>query len=409
MATAEQLNCRHRGAKLPTETANTCEGKKQVEGVYACDLHEKCTLTHLQLRHPNGAFYATCDRCWDRSPVIVGGERIGHKPPPYPVAIVPVVHPQSEGPPIIEQPLVEQQQVIHSPRPQPSQAERNPPTKKLTVGMAFYEKSTEVTFTLMALRLMHPFLMSDDVEIVCIDNKPDSAEGKTIAGHVRTWIPNGKYVPFPFPVGTSAPRDHLFQIAEGEIVICMDAHVMLQPGAIQGLMQFMEDNPKNRDLIHGPMLSDGLSVMATHFDPIWRSEMYGVWGNDERGINSNRPPFEIPMCGLGMFACRRDAWPGFPPYLAGFGGEEGMIHEKFRKVGGRVLCLPLFRWWHYFGRPYGVPYPLTRENKVRNYLIWAKHLGISPEGIFDHFVPIMGEAGMVRLVDEVKRWEVPGA
>ena len=403
MATAEQLSCRHRGAKLSAETANTCEGKKQVEGVYACDLHEKCTLTHLQLRHPNGAFYATCDRCWDRSPVMAGEEQqvqqpLVHSPRPLQPPVNPVA--VLAGPQSIVQPQPNQQPV--------ARAERNPPTKKLTVGMAFYEKSTEVTFTLMALRLMHPFLMSGDVEIICIDNKPDSAEGKTIAGHVRAWIPNGKYVPFPFPVGTSAPRDHLFQIAEGEIVICMDAHVMLQPGAIQGLMQFMEDNPKNRDLIHGPMLSDGLSVMATHFDPIWRSEMYGVWGNDERGINPNRPPFEIPMCGLGVFACRRDAWPGFPPYLAGFGGEEGMIHEKFRKVGGRTLCLPLFRWWHYFGRPYGVPYPLTRENKVRNYLIWAKHLDISPEGIFDHFLPIMGKAGLGRLVDEVQRWEVPG-
>lgn len=40
------------------------------------------------------------------------------------------------------------------------------------------------------------------------------------------------------------------------------------------------------------------------------------------------------MQGLGIFACRRDVWPGFNPRLRGFGGEEGYIHEKFRRAGG---------------------------------------------------------------------------
>ena len=68
--------------------------------------------------------------------------------------------------------------------------------------------------------------------------------------------------------------------------------------------------------------------------------MFGQWSTDERGADPDAPPFEITMQGLGLFACRRDAWPGFHPEFRGFGGEEYYIHEKFRRNGAKVLCLP---------------------------------------------------------------------
>ena len=49
------------------------------------------------------------------------------------------------------------------------------------------------------------------------------------------------------------------------------------------------------------------------------------------------------------------AWPGFPAAFRGFGGEEAYIHEKFRRAGGRRLCLPWLRWMHRFGRPVAFP------------------------------------------------------
>ena len=57
------------------------------------------------------------------------------------------------------------------------------------------------------------------------------------------------------------------------------------------------------------------------------------------GTDPDNPPFEITMQGLGLFACRRDAWPGFNPAFRGFGGEEGYIHEKIRQRGGETLVL----------------------------------------------------------------------
>src|SRR5207237_2934286 len=88
--------------------------------------------------------------------------------------------------------------------------------------------------------------------------------------------------------------------------------------------------------------------IATHFDPVWRAQM---WGSDPRGQDPEGEPFEISMQGLGVFSCMKDDWLGFHPKFQGFGGEEGYIHEKFRQAGRRCLCLPWLRWMHRFSRP----------------------------------------------------------
>jgi hypothetical protein len=135
--------------------------------------------------------------------------------------------------------------------------------------------------------------------------------------------------------------------------------------------------------------------------------MWGVWGNDPRGADPAAAPFEIPMQGLGVFACRRAAWPGFNPRLRGFGGEEGYIHEKFRQRGGRVLCLPFLRWVHRFARPHGIPYPACWEERIRNYLLTFDELGLDPEPVASHFESLLGaEAGGAAV--EAARREIAG-
>jgi hypothetical protein len=91
------------------------------------------------------------------------------------------------------------------------------------------------------------------------------------------------------------------------------------------------------------------------------------------------------MQGLGVFSCRKQAWLGFNPNFRGFGGEEGYIHEKFRQAGARTLCLPALRWLHRFGRPAGIPYRVTVEEKLRNYLIGHLELGLSIQPVIEHF------------------------
>jgi len=164
--------------------------------------------------------------------------------------------------------------------------------------------------------------------------------------------------------------------------------VLLMPGALGALMSHLDSDPESKDILSGPMMNDDLVGMNTSFKPEWRSSMYGTWHYDSRAKESI--PFEIPMMGLGVFACRKDAWPGFNEHFTGFGGEEGYIHEKFRLAGGKALCIPEFKWVHRFGRPDGVKYPLKLEDRIWNYIVGWMELYRNPEhevvrGCIEHF------------------------
>ncbi|HUZ00003.1 MAG TPA: glycosyltransferase [Thermomicrobiaceae bacterium] len=247
----------------------------------------------------------------------------------------------------------------------------------LTVGMATYDDFDGVYFTLQALRLYHDLT---DTELVVVDNFG--------CEHTRAFVEGwagGRYVRATGVVGTAAARERIFAEAHGAAVLVCDAHVLLAPGAIARLRAYYREHPDTPDLLQGPLVYDDLRSISTHFDPVWREQMWGVWATDDRGLDPRGEPFEIPMQGLGVFSCRRDAWPGFNPAFRGFGGEEGYLHEKFRRRGGRCLCLPWLRWVHRFGRPAGVPYPLTVDDKLRNYLIGHGELGLDLTPIVEHF------------------------
>ena len=121
---------------------------------------------------------------------------------------------------------------------------------------------------------------------------------------------------------------------------------------------------------------------VTHMKPQWRDHMFGTW---ECGKLKDDKPFEIPMHGLGIFACKADAWLGFNEKFSGFGGEEGYIHEKFKQAGHKIWCLPFLKWVHRFQRPRGVHYPLELKDRVRNYFIGFLELGKDTQEIIDHF------------------------
>ena len=150
-------------------------------------------------------------------------------------------------------------------------------------------------------------------------------------------------------------------------------------------------------------MGDDLKVHGTHFDPVWHAGMYGVWGKDPRGLDPDAPAFEIPMQGLGVFACRRAAWPGFNPRLRGFGGEEGYLHEKVRRAGGRTLCLPFLGWTHRFNRPFGPRYPVSVKDRVRNYLLVHDELGLDPGPAIAHLEQEFGVESVRPLVDRVEQ------
>ena len=341
-------------------------------------------------------------------------------------------------------------------------------TPKLTIGMAVYNDFDGVYFSIQALRLYHAAAMHD-VELIVVDNAPDAPGGSQmlvpLVQNASVGCAGAKYIPMPGGVGTSQPRNAVFAHAAGDAVVCMDSHVFLKPGAVARLIAYYDAHPDCRDLLSGPMLYDDFQNYETHFDDLWRAEMWGVWGrawrcacageesskfqvpgsksepllfsvrDNARGEHPNceyralkpgcvgvsacercgrrlpqelpfpgsvqalealgyrpaandeeAPPFEIPAMGLGMFSCRREAWLGFNEYFRGFGGEEMYIHEKYRQAGATNLCLPWLKWSHRFGRPNGAPYPLTRYNKLRNYVLGHAELGLGLSAVREHFV-----------------------
>jgi Glycosyl transferase family 2 len=183
----------------------------------------------------------------------------------------------------------------------------------LTIGMATYNDFNGVYFTLQALRLYQDLR---DTELLVVDNYGCPATKRLVEG----WVHGARYVLATEVRGTAAPRDLVFREARGEAVLCCDSHVLFAPGAIMRLKEYYREHPECPDLLQGPLVYDDLQTISTHFDPVWRAEMWGTWATDPRGQDPEGEPFEIPMQGLGAFSCRKGAWPGFNPMFRGFGG-----------------------------------------------------------------------------------------
>lgn len=282
------------------------------------------------------------------------------------------------------------------PAPTPIRADR----KSLTVGMATYDDYDGVYFTLQALRMYHGDAL-EDVEILIIDNNPTgrcATHLKALEGASTDY----RYLPSSERTGTMV-RQKIVDEGRGEFILVMDCHVLLWPGALAKLRRYFADNPQSCDLLQGPLVYDDMKKLASHFRTDWRQGMFGTWDLDSRAEDIDAPPFEIPMQGLGVYAFRRAAWPGFNPQFRGFGGEEWYIHEKFRRAGGRALCLPFLRWLHRFQRPMGVPYVNKWDDRIRNYLIGFRELGVSVQPIKEHFGQILGANVAEPLIEAMVR------
>jgi hypothetical protein len=257
--------------------------------------------------------------------------------------------------------------------------------------MATYDDFHGVYFTVEILRsFFREVLEETHAEIICVDTNPQSAHGKECRSFFTHWCnggwdesrqrymgdtTRGTYIDGGHLQGTAAPRDLAIRKARGEVVLCIDCHVIPQPGSLQALVKYFRDNPESIDLIHGPLIMDNFRPLATRMDPRWgEDKMFGKWGYDHADegpdgrYRTDLAPFEIPMHGLGLFACRKVAWRGFNPKFRGFGGEEGYIHDKFRDAGGKVICLPELLWLHRFGRPDGAGYRNDLTDRFYNYV-----------------------------------------
>jgi hypothetical protein len=273
--------------------------------------------------------------------------------------------------------------------------------RRLCIALATFDDFDGVWSTVQAARLYHPEVM-DKTNFLILDNHPESPTA-TYLKDLDQKVPQLRYVPFCGYRGT-AVRDLLFREADADLVLCVDSHILLAPGALAALIAWFDDHPTSCDLLQGPLLTDDLeTIYASHFEATWGAGMYGRWAYDELATDPGGEPFEIEMQGLGLFACRREAWVGLNPRLRGFGGEEGYLHEKFRRGGGRVLCHPALGWTHRFGRPAGIPYANIWEDRVRNYLIGWSELGWDTSAVASHFRQLLDRQTADMILAQTRR------
>jgi len=275
--------------------------------------------------------------------------------------------------------------------------------KTLSIGMCTHDDIHGVYFSLQSLRLHHPIVQTDAVELIVVDNNPESVHGQALQKWIKGWCQaKVKYIPYTEKKSTSS-RNIIFENAEGKYCMSMDCHVMFPTGALEHLLAYYKDKPDCKDLVQGPLMYDNIHGYSTHFKPVWGGDMYGQWGKNTEGCEKGIP-FDIPMQGLGVFSCETKNWLGFNPLFKGFGGEEGYIHEKFRQHGGRTVCIPQFKWLHRFLRPDGVTYPLVLEDRVWNYFVGWLELKQDPshpmiKEIYDNFSKRMKK----EKIDEILR------
>ena len=275
--------------------------------------------------------------------------------------------------------------------------------KLLTIGMATYDDYDGVYFTIQSLRLHHPICQTKDVEFVVIDNNPKGKHAEA----VKKLMDNigGKYVPYE-KKKSSFVKYEVPNHSSGKYILTMDCHVLLVPNAIDKLLEYYDKNPDCNNLIQGPMVSQSLNNFNSHWDPVFRGHMFGIWSHNPEAYKKGEP-FEIPMLGMGLFSFKKSSFKGINPHFRGFGGEEGYIHEKFRQWGGRVICLPDLKWIHRFDRPNGVPFPLTLEDRVFNYFLGYLEIYNDIEhkmikDIYHHFKDKLPNGVIDRLLNQAK-------
>lgn len=172
----------------------------------------------------------------------------------------------------------------------------------LTIGMATHNDFDGVYFTIQSLRLYHSHLMNQ-IEIVIVNNSPDAHHDGLLRGLVSNLqgeVANVIYLNYTEAVGTSAPRDKVFELATGLYVTCVDCHIMLAAGSVDVLFDYLKEHPDTCDLISGPIMMDNFKGLETHFidgtghplsrlrstckavahvyENVWRAEMWGIWG-----------------------------------------------------------------------------------------------------------------------------------
>lgn len=233
-------------------------------------------------------------------------------------------------------------------------------TCPLTISMATHSDYDGVFFSVQALRIYQN--LPEGTEFLILDNNPDSDHGRQVK-HFAKAVPNMRVIDVTDRQSSFVKYD-AFQIAQGNVILGLDCHVLLQPGFVDNMLAYWREND-TPDMLTGPLWYDDLKHTSEQIDPVWRGHDLGTWGNNKEGMATGQP-FEVPAQGMGCFSFLRKYTPIISKAFNGFGGEEVYMSEKVRQNGGRVVCHPGMKWNHRFDWPKRT-FPINLGDKVRNY------------------------------------------
>jgi len=263
--------------------------------------------------------------------------------------------------------------------------------RDFTVGMACFNDFDGVYFTVEALKVFHADRVA---QIIVVDDSPEGPVQERTMKWCRR-LSNVLYVRSHVH-GTSAPRNRVFAEATSEKVVCIDSHVLIHPGSFSALDDFWAVTAGHGiRLAHGVLMEDDNRVPLSSFRDEWGDDlMHGKWHTDTAQFPltnlrvpgtaayasddlgrpvAAKPWIDVWSQGLGGFACLRDEWPGFHPGFSQFGGEEGYIDDKFRRMGGMAVSVSGFRWTHRFHdqdvKTPASSYSRSTVAKFRNYVL----------------------------------------
>ena len=260
----------------------------------------------------------------------------------------------------------------------------------LTIVLPTCDDYSGVMMTVMHL-IMDRRFETLDYDILVVDNTPSETERKHLLNNLPMDSGRVSYMEIPESLGPAHTKDSGIQAAQGKFVLCMDCHVLLHDSALTKLYDFLtnlsDSDSTSDDIFSGPLLYKGSykTMISTHFQDIWRGHMWGTWGTDLSLLEDDTPK-EIKGQGCGLFLVKRSSWLGFCKEFSGFGGEEMLIHEKYRKNGRKAMLLPWLGWWHRFGYKKAQQPVNHTILRVRNYVVGFLELDMDLKPVYDHFV-----------------------
>jgi glycosyltransferase involved in cell wall biosynthesis len=210
----------------------------------------------------------------------------------------------------------------------------------------------------------------DDVEIIVVDNGPSDEV-------MRVCLEFGHPVRYVADVAVQSPyypRNVGASVAKGEWLLFLDAHVLLNPGAI--------DTIKSRicpgavldgacypplSMVHFPVGFRNQKTWYGHYKLTLAKNFWGEWGPTSKGVLTGRSgTYPIGASGIWAFLTRKADWEavgGFNPNFTGYGGGEVYLQLKYWRMGGQVLLDPAI-WGVHWSAPR--TYAANWRDRIRN-------------------------------------------